>query len=157
MRITEKYVFFWGGLYSQWYSSTFVVDDVEYSSAEQYMMHQKAILFGDWDIAIQILETNDPKKQKALGRKISNFDRTIWDMKCLSIIIKGNLAKFSQNDVLLEHMKSMKNKIFCEASPFDHIYGVGLGENDDRILNPINWEGTNLLGQALKIVSQELI
>ena len=30
MRITDKYVFFWNGIYSQWYFSPFTVDGYEY-------------------------------------------------------------------------------------------------------------------------------
>lgn len=38
------YVYFWKrhSVFSQWYLCKFTVDDITYSSAEQYMMHQKA-------------------------------------------------------------------------------------------------------------------
>ena len=156
MKITDKYVFFWNGIYSQWYKCEFKVDDIEYSSAEQYMMHQKALLFNDYDIAQDILETDEPSEQKRLGRKIKNFNKEIWEKSCLSIVIKGNLAKFSQNKYLLKQMLSTGDKLFCEASPIDYIWGCGLHENDDKILNPINWIGLNLLGQCLTIVKNEL-
>ena len=29
--ITDKYVFFWNGPFSQWYPSKFVIDEVEYN------------------------------------------------------------------------------------------------------------------------------
>lgn len=156
MRITEKYVFFWGEVYSQWFRCKFEVDGYEYTSAEQYMMHQKALLFNDYAIAQKILATNSPYDQKALGKQVSNFDKTVWDKNCLKIVIKGNLAKFSQNEDLLDDMLSTGDRIFCEASPVDFIWGVGLHENDDKILNPLNWGGLNLLGQALTIVKNEL-
>lgn len=40
----KLYKYFWKeqSVFSQWYSCTFTVDGREYSSAEQYMMHQKA-------------------------------------------------------------------------------------------------------------------
>ena len=47
----ENFIFFYGGIYSQWYPSNFVIDGVEYNCAEQYMMHQKALLFSDEKIA----------------------------------------------------------------------------------------------------------
>lgn len=156
MKITDKYVFFWNGIYSQWYSCNFEVDGEEYTSAEQYMMHQKALLFNDYAIAQKILETNNPSEQKGLGRRISNFNKDIWDKNSLKIVIKGNLAKFSQNPYLLKQLLATENRIFCEASPYDYIWGVGLHEDDERILNPINWEGLNLLGQVLTIVRNEL-
>lgn len=39
------------GYLSNWYLSDFEVEGVQYSSMEQYMMHQKAVLFRDNDIA----------------------------------------------------------------------------------------------------------
>lgn len=38
------YVYFWKrqSVFSQWFHCIFTVDDITYSSAEQYMMHQKA-------------------------------------------------------------------------------------------------------------------
>ena len=35
------------GYLSNWYLSDFTVGDVKYTSMEQYMMHQKAVVFGD--------------------------------------------------------------------------------------------------------------
>ena len=43
------------GSFSNWYLSDFVVDGIKYSSMEQYMMHKKALLFKDTEIASQIL------------------------------------------------------------------------------------------------------
>lgn len=52
-----KYVFFWGHtqkndqpgpfVFSQWYPSSFIVDGIEYKTAEHWMMGQKARLFHD--------------------------------------------------------------------------------------------------------------
>ena len=39
------------GSFSNWYLSDFVVDGIKYSSMEQYMMHKKALLFKDTEIA----------------------------------------------------------------------------------------------------------
>ena len=43
------------GYLSNWYLSDFEIDGVKYSSMEQYMMYQKAVLFQDNEIAQQIL------------------------------------------------------------------------------------------------------
>ena len=58
------------GYLGNWYLSAFELDGISYSSMEQYMMYQKAVLFGDDDIARQILETSDVGKIKALGRMV---------------------------------------------------------------------------------------
>ena len=92
-----NYVFFWDGIYSQWYKAPMTIDGINYNCCEQYMMHQKALIFGDTRIAELIMETESPKDQKALGRKVKNFDRVTWDSVCMGIVFKGNYAKFDQN------------------------------------------------------------
>lgn len=64
-----KYMFFWGGCLSNWYISPFVVNGIEYNCGEQYMMHQKAILFNDKQTASEIMKAYVPKKQKNLAVK----------------------------------------------------------------------------------------
>ena len=44
---------------------------------------------------------------------------------------------------------STKNTILVEASPYDKIWGVGLGVDDPLILDNKNWKGENLLGFIL--------
>jgi ribA/ribD-fused uncharacterized protein len=156
MKITDKYVFFWNGIYSQWHKAEMTIDGIEYNSCEQYMMHQKALVFGDTEIAEQIMEESNPREQKRFGRMIKNFDKAIWDKNCLAIVYKGNIAKFTQNPELKEQMLATEDRIFVEASPLDYIWGVGLDENAEGIDYPSNWLGLNLLGQALTLVKQEL-
>ena len=156
MKITDKYVFFWNGIYSQWHKAPMTIDKIDYNSCEQYMMHQKALLFGDEEIAELILKESNPREQKRYGRMIRNFDKSIWEQNCLSIVYEGNLAKFKQNEDLKEQMLSTGDKIFVEASPLDNIWGIGLAEDNINIDNPSFWLGLNLLGQALTLVKQEL-
>ena len=35
MKTTDKYVFFWNGIYSQWYLRDMVVDGIKYNCCEQ--------------------------------------------------------------------------------------------------------------------------
>ena len=156
MKITDKHVFFWNGIYSQWHKASMTVDNIEYNSCEQYMMHQKALLFGDSEIAELIMNESNPKEQKKYGRMIKNFDKAAWDKNCLAIVYEGNLAKFTQNVELREQMLSTENRIFVEASPFDSQWGIGMDENAPGVENPSYWMGLNLLGQALTLVKNEL-
>lgn len=58
------------------------------------MMAEKARLMGDFNILNKILSTNDPKKQKSLGRKVKNWDEDKWIQHREQIVIRGNMAKF---------------------------------------------------------------
>lgn len=91
----ETFTFFFGkdSPFSQWHPAEFEVEGVTYNCAEQYMMHQKAVLFGDVAVAEKILKSSDPKEQKALGRKVSNFDPDTWNKESLKIVKDGSRAK----------------------------------------------------------------
>lgn len=43
-----------------------------------------------------------------------------------------------------------------EAS-YDRVWGVGLSEDDNNILNPGNWQGSNWLGQVLTVLKDDLL
>lgn len=155
-----KYLLFWGhnpardgsitkNCLSQWYSCRFSVDGVIYNTAEQYMMAQKALLFGDSEIYQEIMNASHPKQFKDLGRKISGFDDDIWNQQKCDIVVKGNTAKFSQNQELKAFLLNTKNRILVEASPYDKIWGIGLSADDILCENPLCWKGENLLGFCL--------
>jgi hypothetical protein len=74
--------------------------------------------------------------------------------KKFEAVIKGNIAKFSQNEKLKEFLLNTQEKILVEASPYDKIWGIGMDENDKDILDPSKWKGENLLGKALMKVRE---
>ncbi len=156
MKTTNKYVFFWNGIYSQWHKANMTIGKIEYNSCEQYMMHQKALLFGDEETAELIMQEKNPREQKKFGRMVKNFDKSIWERNCLAIVYEGNLAKFSQNEDLKEELLATDNRILVEASPVDSIYGIGLAEDGRGIEDPSNWRGLNILGSIITMVKNEL-
>jgi len=119
-------------------------------------MAQKAKLFDDEEIFNRILTKNSPKDVKDLGRQIRNFDAEKWDTNKYTIVRRGNYLKFSQDDQLRNFLKQTKNKILVEASPVDAIWGIGLAEDNPKSLNPLEWQGLNLLGFALMEVRDDL-
>lgn len=162
----DDFVFFWGhtdrkedvnkSCLSQWYMCSFVVDNVSYNCAEQFMMAEKARIFGDDDTWQQIMASYDPMTIKKLGRKVRNFNAYVWKKNCQQIVKRGNLAKFSQNQKLLEYLLGTGDKILVEASPKDTIWGIGLAEDAPEASNPRLWQGENLLGFTLMEVRDML-
>lgn len=162
-----EFLFFWGhnpasdgsitkSCLSQWWDCSFEIDGVIYRTAEQYMMSQKALLFGDTEINKEIMKAKHPKQIKALGREVSGFNEDIWNDNCCDIVIRGNYGKFSQNEDLKNFLLNTNERVLVEASPYDRIWGIGMAEDDPRCENPDRWNGTNYLGFCLMEVRDML-
>ena len=130
--------------------------NIIYNSAEKFMMMGKAALFDDDFIFNKMLNTDSPKTQKALGRKVKNFDEHTWNAYNKDIVILGNYLKFSQNEILKNNLESTKSKVLIEGSPLDKIWGVGLRFDDPDIQYKNKWKGTNYLGECLEYVRDHI-
>ena len=158
--IVEKFTFFWQNKspFSQWHRSNFTEHEFQYTCAEQYMMHHKALLMGDTETAAAIIALGyNPREYKALGRKVKPFDAKLWNEKCREIVYQGNLLKFTQNPHLGKQLAATHSTTLVEASPYDTMWGIGLGENDSRAKNRNTWRGTNWLGEVLTKLRKDLI
>lgn len=141
---------------SNWYFSDFVIDGFKYSSMEQFMMHQKALLFKDSCVAEKIMKTSDFKKIKSLGRKVQNFKESVWIQNREIIVIKGLTAKFTQNEDLKELLLNTGDETLVECAVKDKIWGIGLSLSDEKRLDQTKWKGQNLLGNCLMTVRSTL-
>jgi len=155
-RITDTHIFFWNGPFSNWYDAEFEYKNHKFENSEQAFMWLKALHYGDDEIAEKILNTPDPRKNKALGREIKGFIEEDWTLHSLGYMIDVNIAKFSQNPDLKEHLKNSGDKIIVEASPYDKVWGIGLHQDDDRVLDESQWDGENKLGITLMTVRTKL-
>lgn len=144
------------GFLSNWYLSDFTVDGIKFSSMEQYMMYQKAVVFKDKDIASQILKTNDVARIKDFGRQVSNYNDSVWNGMRQIVIYKGLLEKFRQNEKLKKALLDTGDDILAECAVSDMIWGIGLSMKDSNKNDIKRWKGQNLLGFALMLVRNEL-
>jgi ribA/ribD-fused uncharacterized protein len=155
MKVTDKHVCFWNEWPSNWHPAEFDIEVngtmCHFHNTEQYFMYMKAIVFGDEEIAKQILADGDPKKVKALGRKVQNYDEQVWNEKRYQVMLKANVAKFSQNEDLKQLLlsKEYEGHGFVEASPYDKVWGVRMYESNPDIDDESKWKGLNLLGKVL--------
>lgn len=157
----ENAIYFWlnkgdNAYLSQWYNSEFEVDGLVYKNAEQYMMAQKAKCFKDEEVFGEILRTIDPKEIKALGRKVKGFNDTEWDRLKRGIVLKGNIAKFSQSEKLKGKLLATDDALLVEASPYDSVWGIGLKEDNPLAWDKDTWKGQNLLGYILMDVREQM-
>lgn len=129
--------------------SDFADGPQRYCCAEQYMMYEKAILFGDIETGTHIMTAPNQKAMKDYGRQVKNFNEDVWNQKKFGIVLRGNILKFSQNRELRQYLSNTRDKILVEASPYDRIWGVGMQKGNADLLDPSKWKGQNLLGFAL--------
>jgi len=124
-----------------------VIDGVSYKYGEQWLMAEKARLFGD-DVQLKkILKSNSPKDIKAFGRLVKGFDDKVWLRHAQKIAYRGAVAKFGQNTKLRALLLSTGSKTIVEASPHDDRWGIGFAVSD-MLQNRRAW-GTNWLGKSL--------
>lgn len=141
---------------SNWYVSDFTVAGYSYFAMEQYIAHQKALTFGDLEIAQKVMQSFDFEEMKALGRQVRNYDNTVWNGIRQIVVYEGLLAKFGQNPELKQKLLATGDALLAEAEEYDSIWGIGLSMEDERNQHPDAWKGQNLLGFALIQVRQKL-
>lgn len=143
-------------MFSNWYLSGFTVDGIKYSSMEQYMMYQKAVIFNDGDAARKILATSDVAAIKALGRAVKGYNDHVWSGVRQLVVYRGLVEKFRQNDDLRTALLSTGNQVLAECAVKDRIWGVGLSMRDERRFDMGKWQGQNLLGYSLMVARAAL-
>lgn len=161
MRITDNYVFFYKDWLSNYQKTKFYPNkdiwpytDTNHSyftSTEQAFMYEKAMFFGDYEIANLILNNDNPAECRRLGRHVHNYDDKKWESVRYGIFYKYNFLKYTQDKKLQKMLLDPKfdNKIFVEASPIDRIWGIGIGEDVDNIEDLEYKWGRNLLGKII--------
>ena len=150
MRIINNTIYFYGTSepFSNWYKCDFKIGNITFNCSEQALMYSKASYFKDIEIAEEILKTRNQKRQKELGRMVSNYIDEEWSKVRENIMTEILKKKFNSDE--LKYLKDKyKGYKFVEASPYDKIWGVGLSQDDNQILDKKNWKGKNLLGKCM--------
>ncbi len=148
---TEPY-----GFLSNWYPSPFELDGIRFSSAEQYIMYQKCMIFGDEESAKKILNTEDTREQQTLGRDASGYVSKVWAGVRQLVALRGLMAKFEQNEDLREKLLATGDAVLVECARTDKIWACGIRLDDERRFDAESWSGENILGFALMEVRRRL-
>lgn len=158
MRVTDKFVFFWGNedYFSNFYHQHFTHQRILFRWSEQAIMYRKAMHFGAEKIAQKILKASSAQDCKKLGRSREiPFVEEEW-VKVREIIYKEVLLdKFSQPKSKA-FILNTGDRVLVEASPFDEIWGIKMDANHPDVEDPTKWKGLNLLGKVLMEVRSEL-
>lgn len=156
MRVTENYVLFWNDEFSNFQPVTFEHKGEKFLTTEQAFMWEKAKFFKDEEIAAEVLKTAMPYACKKLGRKVKGFDGEAWGAVCYEIMLNINRHKYLENALFKVLLKNTGSRTIVEASPYDKVWGVGLGENHEDIEDESKWDGQNLLGKVLMELREEI-
>ena len=158
----EEPIYFYGhhprerfAAFSNFYMSSFTVEDVKYSCMEQYIMVRKAELFGDKKRKALMMSADKPHKIKALGQKVRPFNDHVWLAARKEIAETGLRAKFSQNEKLKALLLSTGTGALYEAAARDKNWGIGYNAADAKGVDPSKY-GYNLLGKSLMVIRQEI-
>lgn len=152
----DTHIFFWGDYLSNFHPANFIFDGLKVHSSEQAYMLRKAMYFGDYNAASNILDASHPAECKKWGRKVEDYNDAAWKFVCMDHMDDAVFAKFSQNKYLRDMLLATNDKILVEASPFDTYWGIGLGPDNPMRFNENMWLGENKLGIVLMDVRSRL-
>ncbi|CAB1106986.1 unnamed protein product [Ectocarpus sp. CCAP 1310/34] len=109
---------------SNWTPCAFSVHGSRDVCGEQFMMAEKARISGDHVACAKLMATSDPREHKSFGRKVRGFDHAFWELRCEGVVF-----------------------LIPEASPFDGLWGIGVGAFDRFATSPSKNPDQNLLGK----------
>lgn len=156
-RSNDKMVIFYGKAspLSNFHPAPITVDGILYNCTEQYFQHTKCKVYGDDKAASKVMESIDPAEQKKIGDRLQGDKRDTWLETAHEVMLKANMAKFSQHQALGDYLKSTNPKTLAEANPHDKFWGTGvhIGRRDAFT----GWNGHNYMGGTLMHVRQNLM
>lgn len=124
-------------------------DTIQCEFSEKAIMAAKAAMMDDEETFHEILAAKSPQETKQLGRGVRDFDQDLWTSHLEELAFEVVRQKFDSCKKLRAVLLSTQDSILVEAAPNDAIWGVGLGTTDDRVYDPSQWCGKNILGYSL--------
>ena len=136
--------------------ANFTINGTDYTCSEQYIQHQKALLFKAKDTARKIMLTNIPGQMKRLNTNLSNFNQDLWEQKAPDICYTALKDKFAQNPELQKKLQEIEDKVLIEAFPYDNVWGIGFSKDEPNLFQKKSSWGTNIQGKMLMKVRSEI-
>ena len=144
------------GYLSNWSDAGFELMERRFSTTEHWIMWQKARVMGDESTAAAILKAHGPKQAKALGGQASPYDDVVWCDVREELAYVGVRETFLQNPDLARQLLATGDLVLAEASPYDHVWGVGISVSDKGFSDMTGWNGQNLQGRICMRVRADL-
>ena len=132
--------------FADMYLAPFMVKGQQYICANQYIAHQKTLVFNDKEAATKILNSKDPSEMKLIP--VKGFDRVVWEKNERQIMIDAAVHKFSQNAELKSRLLNTGDSHLGMKSR-NLRYGIGLSMISDYESKRNQWRGENRHGKYL--------
>lgn len=158
IRTDSKRVAFFGtdAPLSNFHPATFTEGGISYSSTEQYYQVKKAEHFLDDQRAAKMMRMTNPVDIMRLGKNVNNYKEDEWEPVCRDVMMRGNLAKYTQNPCLRSFLLATGDKELLESSRHDLYWGTGVGLNSKYALTTNEFRGKNHMGRLLSSVREHM-
>ena len=131
------------------------VDGISYPSVEHYFQAMKAKEFKDDEMVDKVIKAKTGKAVKAMGKKIKNFVKEVWDAKRDEIMRTGVRSKFIQHPELRKQLLETGERQIGEADARNLYWGIGTAESSEKSKHPEKWRGQNKMGKLLMELREE--
>lgn len=129
------------------------MNEILFCSAEQAFFYQMAIYTGRTDYASEILEHDDTKSLKKMGKKMGQ-DKD-WEAQQLKMLKGITILKFQQNPALLAKLLETGEAPFYNCD-LDSYWGTGRSMDSTQWDDLMQYTGRNALGVVLEDVRNRL-
>ena len=102
------------------------------------------------------MRMTNPVDIMRLGKNVVNFKEDEWEPVCREVMLRGNLAKYTQNPSLRSFLLATGDKELLESSRHDTYWGTGVGLNSKNALIANDFKGKNHLGLILSTVRDHM-
>lgn len=133
------------------------IDGEKFPSVEHYFQAMKAREFKDDEMYNKIVTAKTAKAVKAMGKKVKNFVKEIWDSKRDEVMEKAVHAKFTQHPELRKQLLDTGDKPIGEADPRNLYWGIGTSVESEKSKYPSKWRGQNRMGRLLMKIREEFL
>lgn len=144
------------GCLSVWHRSPVDLHGRRFASVGQYLVHAKALTFGDEATAMRVFAMDDPAYLRNLSRQVTPFDAGRWAHARAGLAREALAAKFEQDEELAAFLRATGDATIAACLGEDDLWGTGVAADAPEAAMPLAWRGGNLLGRLLEEVRAEL-
>lgn len=138
-------------VYSNFFPAVFQIEDIEYTSVEQFFQNAKAVECGKLTSARKIMNKVNPWHIKVIGDRVEATES--WNKMRMETLYRGIFAKFDQNGPLRRLLLESSGLNLYEATT-DLYYACGIGLDSPK-WETADWPGENVTGKILMKVREE--